>query len=104
MNRRDSIRAAMQSLLFSERHEQLTGRPAPDLGSGGTLFEVAGRAQGRVLEEMQATLQEYGIKATFGELAVAILQAALARPELSRGLLAAYMLDQEKPEEPELAA
>ena len=48
--------------------------------------------RGTVVGEIQATLREYGVNAESHEIADALIEALLQKPNLCKGLFAAYML------------
>ena len=48
--------------------------------------------RGTVIAEIQSTLREYGVNAEGHEIADALIEALLEKPNLCKGLLAAYML------------
>ncbi|HZT43758.1 MAG TPA: hypothetical protein VFA07_16445 [Chthonomonadaceae bacterium] len=100
MERRAEIRAAMHSLLSSNR------RPDPRTPVGGPIpITVPASAppannplalsepQLRLLRGLQSVLQENGIEAELTEIIHAIIVVLSARPSLCRGLLAAYLLE-----------
>lgn len=66
--------------------------PAPKqeekLPSKGRLRDM----RGTVIAEIQTTLREFGVSAEGYEIADALIEALLEKPNLCRGLLAAYML------------
>lgn len=108
MERREDIRAAMQSLLSpirqaDPRAPSLPARTDPPaerfvearvspVGSGlpAHLLE----ASPPILAELQHTLREHGIVAELSEIARILADGLAARPALCRGLLAAYLLNE----------
>ena len=99
MERRNDIRAAMQSLLSPASPREngtVSGitRPAPvvrveeKVPTKGRLRDM----RGTVVGEIQATLREYGVNAESHEIADALIEALLEKPNLCKGLFAAYML------------
>ena len=99
----------MQSLL-SPTLSRDNGSASSPLGLNGSSSSVFGPAptvqreekppskgrlrdmRGTVIAEIQATLREYGVNAESHEIADALIEALLEKPNLAKGLLAAYML------------
>jgi hypothetical protein len=48
--------------------------------------------RGTTIGEIQATLREYGVNAESHEIADALIEALLEKPNLCKGLFASYML------------
>ena len=95
MERRNSIRAAIQGLLtpVPQSDEQpLALNPRPAQVTPPDQLQ-ASKACGRLFGEIQADLREHGVAAEVHEIAHALLEALAARPALCRGLFASYMLD-----------
>jgi len=92
MQRRDDIRAAMQSLLAPARRPEAASRPdcVPEPAAPGR--PAYSPAQERMLGEIQATLGQHGIAAELHEIADMVLESLAARPGLCRGLFAAQFL------------
>ncbi|HXG23283.1 MAG TPA: hypothetical protein VNJ09_01915 [Chthonomonadales bacterium] len=98
MERREDIRAALQSLLSpgqrpdpasigSRRTPAESGRDAASLQRALPLSD----RQLKVLFELQSELREHGIKAEIPELVQVLLDELTARPDLCRALVAAYL-------------
>src|SRR5437879_5544499 len=106
MERRKDIRAAMQSLL-SPTHSRDNGSAASSVfgqnGSANSPFgpppliqreektPSKGRLRdmrGTVIADIQSTLREYGVNAEGHEIADALIEALLEKPNLCKGLLA----------------
>ena len=107
MERRKDIRAAMQSLLSpstphdngavaaavkeppaSVFHHFEEKRPEEKKPDKGRLRDM----RGTVIGEIQNTLREYGVNAEGHDIADALIEALLEKPNLCKGLFAAYML------------
>ena len=100
MQRRDEIRAAMHNLLTATKRPESAAAPinplpiaipssAPPAGNPLVLAEP----QMLFLRDIQNVLQENGIEADQSEIVHAIMVALSDRPNLCRGLLAAYLLE-----------
>ena len=100
MERRNDIRAAMQSLLSPTRRPE----PAPPVESPIRQPNRGERSRPdrslnlsevelQTLRELQAELLEHGIAADPAEIAHAMLQALATRPGFCRGLVAASLIE-----------
>src|SRR5438874_1879296 len=102
MERRSDVRAALRSLLTpSPRPENVppltsagryAGGPEGGHGFDCALFWVS-NPRGTVLKDMQEELAAYGIDAELHEIAQALFDTLTSKPNLCRGLLAGYLLE-----------
>ena len=99
MERRKDIRAAMQSLLTPTLSRE-SGAATPGFRAAHFAHQEEKRPdkgrlrdmRGTVIGEIQSTLREYGVNAESHEIADALIEALLEKPNLCKGLLASYML------------
>ena len=103
MERRNSIRAAIQGLLTQpqDSDEQSIGiglRQASGASGFTSVRAVSctcsSVGDASIFNEIQAELREYGISAESGEIARAVLEAVSTRPALCRGLFSEYLLNE----------
>jgi len=83
----------MQSLLSSGSRSDAPVRPASRTRSRTVCRVPLLDAQERILCEIQAELKRNAISAEVPEILNAILEALATRPELCRGLMAAYLVE-----------
>ena len=94
MERRDDLRAAIHKLLSGSNVENSPGRPSPEAVHKGHLGQSAAYTDSQLvtLRSVQASLQAHQIEADIAEIVHALLESLATRPDLCRGLVAAYLL------------
>ena len=107
MERREDIRAAMQSLLApvprreprpearEARSRQATPAETSTTGPLGPMTIRLSEMHLDTIVDLQRALSENGIAAEPGDIVQALCQAVAVRPALCRSLLAAYLMGEE---------
>ena len=95
MERRNDIRAAMQSLLATAKPPE-GGRSLAAIPDSQPQTqerrEALSETERRVLSDIQDKLMQYGVRAELPELRKTLIEEMFARPELCRGLAASFLL------------
>ena len=93
MERRDDIRAAMQSLLSSARRpDNRSNAEGGERRRSGQLSVRIRPHHDTMLMQIQEELRQHGISTDEAEILQALCDAMAHRPDIYKGLMATYLL------------